>query len=50
MKALSLLCGVKNVLNRSFTTVNFFIPRIFALPRNEIIFHAKVSNNQRVKK
>jgi hypothetical protein len=39
-KALLPSCGVKNVLNRSFTTVNSLFARIFALPKNKIIFRA----------
>ncbi len=33
----------KIVLNRSFISINSLIPCVFALPKSEIIFRAKVS-------
>ncbi len=33
----------KNVLNRSFISINSLIPCVFAWPESEIIFRAKVS-------
>ena len=42
-KAISLTCYVKNVLTRSFISINSLIPCVFALPENKIIFRAKVS-------
>jgi|GEM_PF-6056767 len=42
-RAILLPCRVKNVLNRSFTTVNSLFARVFALPGTKIISRAKVS-------
>ncbi len=44
-KAISPVCCVKNVLNRSFISINSLIPCVFALPESEIIFRAKVSKD-----
>ncbi len=48
-KAISPPCCVKIVLNRSFISINSLIPCVFAWPKSEIIFRAKVSLNDDVK-
>ncbi len=49
-KAISPAYCVKNVLNRSFISINSLIPCVFALPESEIIFRAKVSDNRVIKR
>jgi len=53
-RAILLPCGVKNVLNRSFTIVNSLLERIFPrlkrlqlVPGNKIISRAKASPKQK---